>query len=426
MMESNTSETIANTVCTNATSAITFGPLNVREWLLIASFSMIFLCGVIGNGLVIFIFGYKKKPKKSSSTERLIFYLAIIDFFASLFNPLLFMYLIVTRHKQWHFGHVGCKVIPAFGPITTTASAGMLLLFAVDRYRAIIYPFRGELSFQTITFSTIFIITISILSNIHYIYSIELTNKYGCRVPKANSLHYGLPNCALIVLRLSLFIFVFIYTHICISLVLRRRNRCPSFNHELATKRECESKKVTRCILIMSIVFLLLVFPREIFYLIYNFSWLVFTCGIRFTEEVVLINSFLKVLHTANSCANVFIYSHMHLYYRKHVLKFLWSIGPFCVVFVDSDIRLSSQKPYKSVSAKRRCSNSSGLGKLTLNQQETNERLVAENEQIPKVIFCRVVDGKLITSRHKKKTVTFFKRMQQYNNFRNEGVEDNM
>ena len=185
MMESNTSETIANTVCTNATSAITFGPLNVREWLLIASFSMIFLCGVIGNGLVIFIFGYKKKPKKSSSTERLIFYLAIIDFFASLFNPLLFMYLIVTRHKQWHFGHVGCKVIPAFGPITTTASAGMLLLFAVDRYRAIIYPFRGELSFQTITFSTIFIITISILSNIHYIYSIELTNKYGCRVPKA-------------------------------------------------------------------------------------------------------------------------------------------------------------------------------------------------------------------------------------------------
>ena len=416
-MQSNTSEGIANVVCANATSAIAFGPLNVREWLLITAFSMIFLCGVIGNGLVIFIFGYKKKPKKSSSTERLILYLAIIDFFASLFNPLLFIYLIVTRHKQWHFGYVGCKIIPAFGPVITTASAGILLLFAVDRYRAIIYPFRGELSFQTITCSTIFIITISILSNIHYIYSIELTSSYGCRVPKANNLHYGLPNCTLIVLRLALFIFVFIYTHICISLVLRRRNRCPSFNHELATKRECESKKVTRCILIMSIVFLLLVFPREIFYLVYNLSWLVFTCGIRFTEEIVLLNSFLKVLHTANSCANVFIYSHMHLYYRKHVLKFLWSIGPFCEVFVDSD---------KGVSAKRRCSNPSVLGKLTLNQQETNKRLVAEYEQISKFIFCRGVDGKLVISRDKKKTMTFFKRMQQYNNFRNYGIEDNM
>ena len=291
-MQNNTSEGIANIECANTTSAIAFGPLTVREWLLITAFSIIFLCGVIGNRLVIFIFGYKKKPKKTSSTERLILYLAIIVFFASLFNPLLFTYLIVTRQKQWHFGYVGCKIIPAFGPITTTASAGMLLLFAVDRYRAIIYPFRGELSLKTIKFSTIFIFIISILSNIHYIYSIELTNSYGCRVPKANSLQYGLPNCTLIVLRLSLFIFVFIYTHVYISLVLRRRNRCPSFNHELATKRECESKKVTRCILIMIIVFLLLVFPREIFYLIYNLSWLVFTCGIRFTEEIVSVNSF--------------------------------------------------------------------------------------------------------------------------------------
>lgn len=392
-MQNNTSEGITNIECANTTSAIAFGPLTVREWLLITAFSIIFLCGVIGNGLVIFIFGYKKKPKKSASTERLILYLAIIDFFASLFNPLLFTYLIVTRHKQWHFGYVGCKIIPAFGPITTTASAGMLLLFAVDRYRAIIYPFRGELSLKTIKFSTIFIFIISILSNIHYIYSIELTSSYGCRVPMANSLQYGLPNCTLIVLRLSLFIFVFIYTHVYISLVLRRRNRCPSFNHELATKRECESKKVTRCILIMIIVFLLLVFPREIFYLIYNLSWLVFTCGIRFTEEIVSVNSFLKVLHTANSCANVFIYSHMHLYYRKHVLNFLWSIGPFCVVFVNSDIRLSSQKPYKGVNNKRRYFDSSVSEKLTLNQLET-KRLVAENEQISKFIFCRGVDSK--------------------------------
>ena len=83
----------------------------------------------------------------------------------------------------------------------------------------------------------------------------------------------------------------------------------------------------------------------------------------------------------------------MHLYYRKHVLKFLWSIGPFCVVFVDSDIRLSSQKPYKGVNNKRRYFDSSVSEKLTLNQLET-KRLVAENEQISKFIFCRGVDSK--------------------------------
>ena len=77
----------------------------------------------------------------------------------------------------------------------------------------------------------------------------------------------------------------------------------------------------------MGLVFLLLVFPREALYLIYNLSWLTSTCGIKFTKEIVLANSFLKVLQTANSCANVFIYSHMHVYYRKQVLKVIRSFG---------------------------------------------------------------------------------------------------
>ena len=325
-MKSNISESTTTYRCHNETVTVVFGSLNTREYLLVAAYSMIFLCGVLGNALVIYIFGYKKKSR-TLSTEKLIFYLAVIDFFASLFNPVLFIYLTITRYKQWHFGYVGCKTIPVFGPITTTASAGMLLLFAVDRYRAIAFPFQGELAPKTIKITTTLIITISILTYIHYAYALEITDNFGCRVPHAENMLYGIPNCVLIVLRLSIYLFVFTYTHLGIYLALQRGNRCPSLDKGLAIKREYQSKRIIRCVFIMGLVFLLLVFPREILYLIYNLSWLTSACGIKFTKEIVLANSFLKVLQTANSCANVFIYSHMHLYYRQQILKVLRSFG---------------------------------------------------------------------------------------------------
>ena len=312
---------------TNTTITLDFGPLTVREWLLVAALGLIFLCGMIGNLLVIHAFGYKKTSRHTSSTERLILYLAIIDFFASIFNPLLFMYLTITRYIKWHFGYIGCKILPAFGPITTTASAGMLLLFAVDRYQAIGSPFQGELSPKTITNPTVIVIMISVLFNIHYIHAVELTKMYGCRVSQAESLHYGVPNCTLIVLRLSVFLFVFMYTHAKIFVALQKRNKSPSFDHRMADDRKSQSKQIIRCILIMGIVHLLLVFPRDILYFIYNMSWLVSTCGIRFGKKIVVVNVFTKLLQVANSCANVFIYSQMHLYYRKCLFKVLHSFG---------------------------------------------------------------------------------------------------
>ena len=310
---------------TNTAIRLEFGRLNVKECLLAAALSLLFMCGVIGNALVIYAFGYKKKSRHTSSTEKLILYLAFIDFFASIFNPFLFMYLTITRYIKWHFGYIGCKILPAIGPITTTASAGILLLFAVDRYKAIASPFRGELSPKTITTTTIIVIIISVLCNVHYMYAVELTERYGCRVPRAESLQYGVPNCTLIVLRLSIFSSVFIYTHVKICLALQKSNKSPSLGRKMAKARKSQSKQIVRCILVMGIVHFFLVFPRDILYFTYNLSWLVSKCGIRFSKKIVLVNSFMKLLQVANSCANVFIYSQMHLYYRKHLLKMFQS-----------------------------------------------------------------------------------------------------
>ena len=415
---------------TNVTITKEFGSLNAKEWLLVTAFSLVFLCGVVGNSLVIYIFGYKKKSLHSSSTERLIFYLAVIDFFASIFNPLLFVYLTITRYVKWHFGYVGCKVLPAFGPITTTASAGMLLLFAVDRYRAIVSPFQGELSPKTISIVTIIIILVSILSNIHYLYSIEVTERFGCRVPSADNIQYGVPYCTIIIVRLFVFLIVFTYTHAQIFRILQKRSRCSPFHHDLAKKREFQSKQIIRCILIMGIVHLFLVCPRDIMYLIYNLSWLVSTCGIRFSKEVVLANVFMKVLQVSNSCANVFIYSHMHVYYRKCVFKVLRTLGlsgsrMFQTIqsYILPNMEHSHEDKHTKFNFLEHNVEEEDIDK---NMEDEEKLLFAERKQISKVAVFQNVDGnhykvdeeyrqESISSTSKTQNRVFFKRMKQCN-----------
>ena len=66
-------------------------------------------------------------------------------------------------------------------------------------------------------------------------------------------------------------------------------------------------------------MFMLLVFPRDLFHVIYLISQL-HPPRIPYTVTVLHINSALKILHMANSVVNVFIYAKLHSHFR-HTLK---------------------------------------------------------------------------------------------------------
>ena len=320
-------ENITDIITTLKPSLKPFVPLKVEEWLLILAFCVILVSGTLGNILVIFVFGYKKKSKTRSTTEWLILYLGIIDLFASIFNPPLFIYWTVTRYQsKWPFGRLGCKILPALGPITTSASAGILLIFAIDRYMAIVSPFAGQLNWRTITVAAVIDVFLSVLSYFHYMYMLILDSNGYCYVPHVERLEYGVPNCLLIILRLLIFLIIFIYTNSRIFIVLRR-NEFSSTVTEQRGRRHKQSKRIIRVLLTMGIVFFILVFPRELFYLVYNMSWIVTYPGLSYNATTLLVNSWLKVFHTANSCANVFIYSHMQTYYRRQIFKVLHFFG---------------------------------------------------------------------------------------------------
>ena len=317
--------TIKNTLIANQTTTEdnVLSNITLEEWLLIAAFILIILIGGFGNILVIYVFGCGRKTKVRSSTEWLILYLGIIDLLSSLFNPSLYIYWTVTDFK-WHFGFVGCKVLPAIGPITTTTSSAFLLIFAVDRYLAIVSPFRGHLSWKSITIACVAAIIVSILSYLHYIYFLELSADNKCGVANAGNKEYGIPNCTLVILRLFIFAFVFTYTNYMIFTKLNSNEKLPK---DLREKRVRQSRGIMRILLSMGVVFVFLVYPRELFYLMFNMSWLIRKEGIIDFQIALQINAWLKVMHTSNSCANIFIYAHMQSRFRRSILTVLFKVG---------------------------------------------------------------------------------------------------
>ena len=294
--------------------------ISIKDAILIVLFCLIFIVGVIGNAHVCFVFGFKKSRGRTT-TESLILYLGIVDLLASIFNPPLHVYWTATKHSVWHFGLIGCKIIPIIGPIMTCASAGILCLIAVDRFAVIVLPFRGQLSRVTVSRATIATLVLSTLMYIHYSYALTIDDFLGvCMIEDISALSYMLPNITSIILKLLLFSLVFIVTNVMIFVSLEKQTNKLTLQ-KVRIKRLKENKRTMGVLHRMGLVFVVLIYPREIFQLYINFSWIIDMDGSDLTSDVLNINSWLFIMHASNSCANVFIYAHMHNIYRTQFLK---------------------------------------------------------------------------------------------------------
>ncbi|XP_047130990.1 lysophosphatidic acid receptor 6 [Hydra vulgaris] len=310
---------------TNFTEVSTSRPSTIEnitsQQLLITAFTLILITGVVGNAFVIYTFGVKIKSNHRSTTELLTLYLGIIDLLSSFLNPSFFIYITIIGYRRWHFGKIGCQIIPSLGPIMTSISSGLLLIFAIDRYLAVVTPFRQKLTHKKVTIAFIIDIFLSIIVYSHYAFALNFDPKSNiCIFPDASVYSFGIPNCVIIILRLSIFATVFSFTNIKIFQVLKKCN-VNLTRKENQEERFQKLKKIMIILLTMGVVFILLVFPRELFYLYYNILCFKTKNCKESSDTLREINSWLKVAHTANSCANVFIYSHMLTVYRKQVFR---------------------------------------------------------------------------------------------------------
>ncbi|XP_053307506.1 chemerin-like receptor 1 [Spea bombifrons] len=101
----------------------------------IIGYSITFVLGVVGNGLVIWIAGFKMKRMVNT-----IWYLnlGVADFTFDLFLPLLITQWALDGH--WPFGWIMCKVINTVLFLNMTVSTSFLMIISIDRCVSVVCP----------------------------------------------------------------------------------------------------------------------------------------------------------------------------------------------------------------------------------------------------------------------------------------------
>ncbi|XP_048880297.1 chemerin-like receptor 1 [Brienomyrus brachyistius] len=112
--------------------------IEIRKVLNIMSlivYSVAFVLGVLGNGLVIWVTGFKMKK-----TVNTIWFLnlAIADFLFTAFLPLSIIYTAKDFH--WPFGKIMCKFNSTLGFLNMFASVYILVVISVDRCISVVHP----------------------------------------------------------------------------------------------------------------------------------------------------------------------------------------------------------------------------------------------------------------------------------------------
>ncbi|KAM7420523.1 hypothetical protein PAMA_014981 [Pampus argenteus] len=98
-------------------------------------YCLAFIMGVLGNGVVIWVAGFKMK--KTVNTVWFL-NLAVADFLFTAFLPLSVTYTVLDFH--WPFGKFMCKLNSTISFLNMFASVYILVVISVDRYVSVVCP----------------------------------------------------------------------------------------------------------------------------------------------------------------------------------------------------------------------------------------------------------------------------------------------
>ncbi|XP_044129460.1 chemokine-like receptor 1 isoform X2 [Bufo gargarizans] len=275
-------------------------------------YSITFILGITGNGLVIWIAGFKMK--KTVSTLWFL-NLAIADFVCDMISPLQITELIMEGH--WPFGQTMCKVVSTILFLNMSINSSFLMIMSVDRCASIWCPLWSKehrtpklaLAISAIIWTTCFMLSSPYLAFFNIFHDSEEGISYCIPIYGADDdTDTTMTQTMTIITLVTMFLIPLSIIAICNSLIILRlrRNRSRHF-----------SRSNRRLKVIITIV--LCFFSFWFLFLIWTFLE-VLNIEISRTADLIISNLVCCIIFFS-SCVNPMIYVFFGRGFKKKSFK---------------------------------------------------------------------------------------------------------
>ncbi|KAK3551727.1 hypothetical protein QTP70_023264 [Hemibagrus guttatus] len=312
-------------------------------------YSIVFIVGFIGNGLVVCVL--VKYHKSSNMSDVCLFNLAISDLLFLLSLPFWAHYAAII---QWTFGSFMCRAVTVLYMLGFYGSIFFMILMTIDRYTVIVHTYTSLFSKHRSVRASIALVllmwTLSLGASLPSIIFSKATNSNGtsawtCRVeyPEGTlwrSFSYIELNILGLIIPLS--VMVFCYSRIIPIL--------------MSIKSQKKHKSV-RLILVLVSVFFLFWTPYNIVIFLKFLHELGYMCTSQWYQDLKMAMQWVESIAFTHCCLNPIIYAFMGQRFRNLFLKILKEWFPLCfgqcpTIKSERSQRMTTKYSYSSVTSR--------------------------------------------------------------------------
>ncbi|KAJ7377071.1 hypothetical protein OS493_031030 [Desmophyllum pertusum] len=302
-------------------------PSTTHQVIMLVVYSVMFLFSLSGNSLTIYI--VVTKPYMRSVTNCLIANMAVADLFMTL-SAMPYSAAYAYVGGRWFGGTMGmitCKILHFSVALSIAASILTLVVIALDRFFAVVFPFKRPSVIRKISVVSTVIWVLSILSTSPYLYYYKALlledGNYHCFVSwepvadswEASRIYFSFVFIFLYVI--PLFIIAVFYSIMCFKLW---SSRIPG-NPTAANLRHAATRKrrTIKMMIIIVIVFALCWLPAHLMHLF------IFFYEETYYEIPVLLRLISFGVSHANSAINPYLYIALNRNFRRAYVDVLQS-----------------------------------------------------------------------------------------------------
>ena len=294
--------------------------LTAQDIVFAALYSLIVLPGVVGNGVIITI--VRKTSSMHTTTNYLLVNLAVADLLTLLLCPGLYDFALTKVRLQGFTGDLICKLFAgnAVVPITINVAVLTVCTIAVERYLALVKPFRNvRLTKESVRYVIVVLWLLALLSCIPDIqdntYDIT-SSKYPCKRPWSLD-EYFLHKPFIIFTCVAFGVISSLTLFICYFEIIRGLYFTQTiFSESTVTETERQAKKqLARLVIWLTVIFAVCSLPFTI-YFIFLVSADIKTVQDHY-ETLFVLHRISRFLLFANSFFNPLLYALQSSNYRE-------------------------------------------------------------------------------------------------------------